>query len=119
MARRTNAKLAAPLLPEGVADVTPIVEVVKTASATKLSEIDLSDCGTNKAAMIRKLNAAGGTRSEIVKEMEARGFKVIYQYVRNILVQPAPQAKVADGDSNSNNINMAEVVEADTDADAE
>ncbi len=76
---------------------TAIIETTKT-TATEAPTVtynikELLEQYKTKSAVIRHLNGLGMKRGDIVKVFTDGGVKMIYQHVRNVLVQPAKKTQ--------------------------
>ncbi len=94
MSRRSNTAtaIAAPVLPENVPNMTPVVEgVVVSGTSTELPAIDTVDLSefTSKSAKMRHLASLGYKTSPIAKVLGVK-----YQFVRNVLNQSPPAKPV-------------------------
>ncbi len=99
MARQSNTarqkadEVTVALVTEVVEGMPEVVEAAAAeaeaaSSLPKIETVDISACGDNKSAKIRLYAGLGYERAVI-----ARHLGIKYQFVRNVLMQPAPVKK--------------------------
>lgn len=97
MARKTNtaAKVDAAAVAQTAVSTTNVEQTQLGANATEagkklipIDQVDLSGC-TNHSQKMRQLHVLGYATADIARHLGKK-----YQHVRNVLIQPAPKAKV-------------------------